>query len=173
MSCLMLETVKGLIAQRALVWSGQILSVVSMLTSNHGWHHTDGSHFCFFLLALELVQFPSGGLLLDLQVRLWIQQTIKIHCRLSALHVIAAAANVDNLSINGGRFRTSKKLVEWKNFAKNVSRRKSIVVGILFDGRYMLSSSSIGRDRVVVDGVLMGVLGSWDDSNVQYRESLL
>jgi hypothetical protein len=112
MSRLMLETVKGLIAQRALVWSGQILSVVSMLTSNHGWHHTDGSHFCFFLLALELVQFSSGGLLLDLQVRLWIQQTVKIHCRLSALHVIAAAAKVDNLwiisTVDGGRFRTSK-----------------------------------------------------------------
>jgi hypothetical protein len=67
MSRLMLETVKGLFAQRALVRSGQILSVVAMLTSNHGWHHTDGSHFCFFL-TLDLVQFPSGGLLLDLQV---------------------------------------------------------------------------------------------------------
>jgi hypothetical protein len=88
----MLETVKGLIAQRALVRSRQVLSVVSMLTSNHGGHHTDGSHFCFFLLALELVQFPSGGLLLEFQVRLWIQQIIKIYRRRSALHVIAAAA---------------------------------------------------------------------------------
>jgi hypothetical protein len=116
MSRLMLETVKCLIAQRALVWSGQILSVVLMLTSNHGWHHTDGSHFCFFLLALELVQFPSGGLLLNLQVRLWIQQTIKIHCRLSALHVIAAAANVDKPVDNFYRRRRAipnvKKLFE-------------------------------------------------------------
>jgi hypothetical protein len=111
----MLETVKGFIAQRALVWSGQILSVVSMLTSNHGWHHTDGSHFCFFLLTLELVQFPSGGLLLDFQVRLWIQQTIKIHCRLSALHVIAAAARaIPNV----------KKLFEWKKFGKKSREAK-------------------------------------------------
>jgi hypothetical protein len=112
----MLETVKGLITQGALVWSGEILSVVSMLTSDHGWHHTDGSHFCFFLFALELVQFPSGGLLLDFQGRLWIQQIVKIHCRVSALHVIAAAANVDNLSIISNRrrrrFRTSKKIFE-------------------------------------------------------------
>ena len=155
MSCLMLETVKGLIAQRALVWSGQILSVVSMLTSNHGWHHTDSSHFCFFLLALELVQFPSGGLLLDLQVRLWIQQTIKIHCRLSALHVMAAAAKVDKLSIisNGGRFRTSK-IIGVEELRKMSRYEDKLWLGLFLtvDSWYMLSSSIFGSDRVVVDG---------------------
>jgi hypothetical protein len=40
MSCLMLKTVKSLITQRALVWSREILPVLtSVLTTNHWGHH--------------------------------------------------------------------------------------------------------------------------------------
>jgi hypothetical protein len=40
MSCLVFETVESLIAQRALVGSREILSVVTaVLTTNHWGHH--------------------------------------------------------------------------------------------------------------------------------------
>lgn len=49
MSGLMLETVKGLIAQRTLVGTRQILTVFSMDSPVHLGHHTDGGHLCFSL----------------------------------------------------------------------------------------------------------------------------
>jgi hypothetical protein len=66
MSCLMLETVESLIAQRTLVWSGQVLSILAMLAPNHGGHHTDGGHFSFSLLLLDQPQLLPRSLLLSL-----------------------------------------------------------------------------------------------------------
>lgn len=49
---LMLETVEGLVTQRALVGSGQVLAVLArVLTVHHrGWHHADGGHLGILLL---------------------------------------------------------------------------------------------------------------------------
>lgn len=94
-SGLMLETVEGLIAERTLVRTWEILSVLAMLTPNHRGHHADGCHLCFVLFPLDLGQFPPRSFLISLYGGLWIQQTRKIYCRRSALHVIAAAAIVE------------------------------------------------------------------------------
>jgi len=76
MSGLMLETVEGLIAQRALVWTREVLSVLSMLGPHHIRLHHNGGHFFFvlsLLLRLDLGQFPPGSFLFLLQRCLWIQ----------------------------------------------------------------------------------------------------
>jgi hypothetical protein len=46
MSCLMFETTKSSMAQRALVWSWEVLSVAaSALATDLGWYPTDYHHF--------------------------------------------------------------------------------------------------------------------------------
>jgi hypothetical protein len=72
-SGLVLETVEGLVAQWALVGSGQVLAVLTGLTADHGRHHTDGSHFCAPLVLLDLPQLLTSSLLLGLDGRLGIQ----------------------------------------------------------------------------------------------------
>ena len=67
-SGLMLKAVEGLIAEWTLVWSRQILSLVLMLTSDHGGHHADCGHFCFSLLPLDLSQLLSSSFLFSLEL---------------------------------------------------------------------------------------------------------
>lgn len=73
MSCLMLEAVEGLVAERTLVGAGQILPVLAMLASNHGGHHTDGGHLGVSLLLFQEPQFLPRSLLLGLELRLGIE----------------------------------------------------------------------------------------------------
>jgi hypothetical protein len=91
MSRLMLETVEGLITQRALVRSWEILSVLSEVVGHARHAHGCSGHF-FLLSLMDLGQLSPGCFLFSFQGRLWIQQTVKIHSRGCALHVIAAAA---------------------------------------------------------------------------------
>lgn len=67
-SGLMLESVKGLFAERALVGTGEILTLFLVGASDHGGHHADGRHLCFTLLTLNLSQLDPGRLLLSLQL---------------------------------------------------------------------------------------------------------
>jgi hypothetical protein len=64
----MLKAVESLIAERTLVWSWQVLTLLLVLTSNHGGHHADGRHFCFaLLLLLDLCQLFASGFLFPLE----------------------------------------------------------------------------------------------------------
>ena len=65
---LMLKTVEGLITERTLVRAGQVLSVLAMLASNHGGHHTDSRHFSVSLLLFQKPQFLPRSLLLSLEL---------------------------------------------------------------------------------------------------------
>lgn len=92
---LVLETVEGLVAERALVRARQVgtfLSSMLLAAANHGRHHADGSHLGLLLLLGQESQLLAGLLLLLLDSGLGIQQIFKIYCRRSALHQTAAAA---------------------------------------------------------------------------------
>jgi hypothetical protein len=75
-SGLVLEAVEGLVAERALVGTGEIWSLLAVvsLTTDHLGHHADGSHFGFLLLLSgNLGELCLCGLLLLLQEGLWVQ----------------------------------------------------------------------------------------------------
>lgn len=75
-SCLMLETVECLVAQGALVWAREVLSVFPVLTSHHVWLHHNGGHLFFvlsLLLGVDLGQFPPCRLLISLEGGLRVQ----------------------------------------------------------------------------------------------------
>jgi hypothetical protein len=58
-SCLMLQTVESLVAQRALVRSRQILTVLLVRTPDHLRHHADGRHLRVSLRLLDLSESLS------------------------------------------------------------------------------------------------------------------